>query len=302
MSGFDPGWLALREPFDRAARAEAAHALDIAAFAARLRGRRGPDTALHVLDLGCGTGANLRALAPQLGGAQRWRLVDHDPRLLAVLPGALQGWAGSQGWHAERTGEGGLRIEAPRLSLDLVWQQADLAADHDGLHLHDTDLVTASALLDLVSADWLARWITRSRAAGAALCFALSVDDRLHWQPSDAADDEVHALFRAHQRRDKGFGLALGGAAVDAALPLLAGAGYRCTTAASDWRVDAAQGPAHRAMLAAMVDGIAAAAGEQDRASASRVRAWRDRRHASLAQASEAKLLVGHTDLLAWFD
>ena len=56
------------------------------------------------------------------------------------------------------------------------------------------------------------------------------------------------------------------------------------------------------AMLAAMVDGIASAAGEQDRASASRVRAWRDRRHASLAQASEAKLLVGHTDLLAWFD
>jgi SAM-dependent methyltransferase len=301
MSGFDPDWLALREPFDRAAREAAAHALDIQAFAAGLRHRRGPDAALEVLDLGCGTGANLRALAPQLGGTQRWRLVDHDPQLLAVLPGALQGWAASLGWHAERTGTG-LRIEAPRLRLDIVWQQADLAADLEGLRLDDADLVTASALLDLVSADWLARWIARSRAAGAALCFALSVDDRLRWQPSDAADDEVHALFRAHQRRDKGFGPALGGAAVDAARPLLARAGYRCTTAASDWHVDAAREPAHRAMLAAMVDGIASAASEQDPAAAGRVRAWRDRRHALLAGPSAMGLVVGHTELLAWFD
>lgn len=301
MSGFDADWLALREPFDRAARDAAAQTLDVPAFAARLRRRRGPDAALQVLDLGCGTGANLRALAPQLGGAQCWRLVDHDPQLLAVLPIALQSWALSLGWHAERTGAG-LRIEAPRLSLDVVWQQADLAADLEGLRLDDTDLFTASALLDLVSADWLARWIARSRAAGAALCFALSVDDRLRWRPSDAADDEVHALFRAHQRRDKGFGPALGGAAVDVALPLLARAGYRCATAASDWQVDAAQAPAHRAMLAAMVDGIASAACEQDPAAVSRVRAWRDRRHALLAEPSAMGLVVGHTDLLAWFD
>lgn len=301
MSGFDAGWLALREPFDRSARQAAAHALDIPAFAARLRRRRGPDTALQVLDLGCGTGANLRALAPQLGGAQCWRLVDHDAQLLAVLPGALQGWAASQGWRAQRTGAG-LRIESPQLGLDVVWQQADLAAERDGLSLEAIDLVTASALLDLVSADWLERWITRSRAAAAALCFALSVDDRLRWQPSDAADDEAHALFRSHQRRDKGFGPALGGAAVDAALALLARTGYCCATAASDWHIDAGRGPAHRAMLAAMVDGIASAACEQDPMAAGRVQVWRDRRLALMAGPSGLGLMVGHTELLAWSD
>jgi len=301
MSGFDPDWLALREPFDRAAREAAAPALDIPAFAARLRRRHRGDAALQVLDLGCGTGANLRALAPRLGGAQHWRLVDHDPQLLGVLPGALQRWAASQGWRSERTGAG-LRIEAPRLSLDVVWQQADLAADPEGLSLHDADLVTTSALLDLVSGDWLSRWIARSREAGAALCFALSVDDRLHWQPADAADADVHALFQAHQRRDKGFGPALGGSAVDAALPLLASAGYRCTTAASDWHIDAAQGPAHRAMLAAMVEGIASAACEQNPAAAVRVQAWRDRRQARLAEPSALAMTVGHKDLLAWLD
>lgn len=301
MSGFDPDWLALREPFDRAAREAAAQALDIPAFAAHLRERRGPDAVLRVLDLGCGTGANLRALAPRLGGAQRWRLVDHDPRLLAALPDVLRGWAAAQGWRADGEAEG-LRIEGPALSLDVAWQQADLAGGHDGPHLDGADLVTASALLDLVSADWLARWIARCRVAGAALCFALSVDDRLHWQPSDAVDDEVHALFRAHQRRDKGFGPALGGSAVHAALPMLARAGYCCTTSASDWHVDAAQGPAHRAMLAAMVDGIASAACEQDSKAASRVQAWRDRRQALLDEPSALGLVVGHTDLFAWLD
>jgi SAM-dependent methyltransferase len=299
MSAFDAGWLALREPFDRSARAAAVDTLDIPAFAAHLRRRCGPDTALQVLDLGCGTGANLRALAPQLGGAQCWRLVDHDPQLLEVLPGALQSWAASQGWHTGRTGAG-LRIEGPQLALDVVWQQADLAADQDGPSLDAIDLVTGSALLDLVSADWLERWITRSRAADAALCFALSVDDRLQWQPSDAADDEAHALFMAHQRRDKGFGPALGGAAVDTALALLARAGYRCATAASDWHIDAGRGPAHRAMLAAMVDGIASAACEQDPMAAGRVQAWRDRRLALLGGPSGFGLVVGHTELLAW--
>ena len=301
MSGFDPDWLALREPFDRAAREAAAQALDIPVFAARLRERRGPDAALQVLDLGCGTGANLRALAPQLGGAQRWRLVDHDPRLLAALPDVLRGWADAQGWRADGKAQA-VRIEGPALSLDVAWQQADLAGDHDGLHLDGADLVTASALLDLVSADWLARWIARCRAAGVALYFALSVDDRLHWRPVDVADDEVQAAFRAHQRRDKGFGPALGGSAVHAALPTLARAGYRCTTSASDWHIDAAQGPVHRAMLAAMVDGIASAACEQEPTAASRVRAWRDRREALLAKPPGMGLVVGHTELLAWLD
>lgn len=303
MSGFAPSWLALREPFDRSARDEAAPTLGLPAFAARLRARRGHGAPLQVLDLGCGAGANLRALAPALGGTQHWRLVDHDPRLLATLPDALRNWAAAQGWRAVDTAQG-LAIDGQQgLALAIAWQQADLAQDAQGLRLAGVDLVTASAWLDLVSAQWLGRWVEVCRMAGAALCWSLSVDDRLQWQPPDAADAEVHALFRAHQRRDKGFGPALGGAAVEAALEALRGAGYRCATAASDWRIVAKAGAAHRDMLAAMIDGIAAAACEQAPPAADAVQAWRGRRHASLLHRPSALgLVVGHTELLGWLD
>ena len=64
-AGFSAEWLSLREPFDCAARAAAAAQPQMKAHLARLKSRRRPSS---VLDLACGQGANLRVLAPQLGG------------------------------------------------------------------------------------------------------------------------------------------------------------------------------------------------------------------------------------------
>ena len=72
VSRFDERWLALREPCDHAARS--------GALAARFVEAVGPSPRL--VDLGAGTGSNLRYLAPRLPTAQRWLLVDHDPALL----------------------------------------------------------------------------------------------------------------------------------------------------------------------------------------------------------------------------
>jgi trans-aconitate methyltransferase len=76
MSGFSAEWLALREPADRRARSRALVAELRSVFAGR-------DTAA-VIDLGCGTGSNLRALAASLPRRQSWRLVDRDPALLSA--------------------------------------------------------------------------------------------------------------------------------------------------------------------------------------------------------------------------
>lgn len=303
MSGFDPAWLALREPFDRAARAAAAPQLDWPAFAARLRGGRGPGEAVQVIDLGCGTGASLREVAPRLGGVQHWRLVDHDAQLLDALPTVLSAWATAQGWRAV-PGRDRLHIDGPALSLCVEWQRADLSTAPDAALLAGARLVTASALLDLVSAPWLDALVTQCRAARAAVCWALSVDDRLHWQPADAADAAVHRHFRDHQRRDKGFGAALGGAAPAAAAGAMRRAGYEVSVARSDWQVDGGRSAADRALLREMVDGLAGAAREQAPDDAA-VAPWALRRRAQLAdpaQAATLRLQVGHIDVLGWID
>ena len=270
---FSAAWLQQREPFDTAARDEAAKRLRLAA---RLHAIAPPaGTPWRVIDMGCGTGANLRWLAPRLGGAQEWLVVDHDAALLREWPSTMSG---------------------PGFAADIVRQQANLALDLDSLPWHAAHLVTASALLDLVSASWLQRMVQLAVEARAVLLFTLSVDGRHEWTPPDPMDATVARLFAEHQRRDKGFGPALGARAVTALQRALQHTGYRVFSATSDWWIDGQQGSPATPLQRALVDGIATAACEQGPTSLTMVEAWRQRRH---GLAATGQLRVGHLDLLA---
>ncbi|HEY5308662.1 MAG TPA: hypothetical protein VIK97_09150 [Casimicrobiaceae bacterium] len=296
MSGFSADWLHLREPFDHAARETAAAALGLPGRLAPCR-TRSPGEALAVVDLACGHGANLRALAPSLGGVQHWRLVDHDPALLAAVPEALGEWAHRRGYRFMLEGGAGdeqaIDIAGPDFRAKVACQRVDLVRDLAGLDFGATPLVTASALLDLVSAPWLQALIDKARAARAALLCGLTVDGRTDWNPVDPGDDLVHGHFSQHQRRDKGFGPALGSQAAAIALQQLARAGYETLQTRTDWVIDGAQAPQ---MQFAMVEGMAAAALEQNPAAQDAVRSWKARRGACIGN---SHLRVGHVDIVA---
>lgn len=272
METFDTEWLALREPADRRARDRT--------LPERLRAawrRRGWS---RVVDLGSGTGANLRYLAPRLPSGQRWTLVDHDPR------------------HVDRL----RRLEAPPEVDAVAAVSRDLAAD--GLAVvDDADLVTASALLDLVSESWLAELVNRCVDAACGAYFALTCDGRMRWMTESAAgwrgDDDpddgfVWSVFNRHQRIDKGFGPALGPTAAVSAARLFQEAGYRTWLASSAWRLDAGD----RRLVDQLVEGWAAAAAELRPEHAARVEAWASRRWDALSHGS-FRVTVGHRDLLA---
>ncbi|MGE0430148.1 class I SAM-dependent methyltransferase [Hydrogenophaga sp.] len=290
MSGahFSAAWLRQREPFDSSARDAAARRLQLQARLRALRPPHGSPT--RVIDLACGTGANLRWLAPRLGGPQQWLAVDHDAALLRRWPERLGLAPGAAAFGAP------LRFSGPGFQAGIVRQQMNLASRLDSLPWHAAHLVTASALLDLVSLDWLQRLVAVATAARAALLFTLSVDGRHIWSPADPLDTAVAGLFGAHQHRDKGFGPALGAGAITACRTLLQAAGYRVFSAASDWRLDGETDARALALQRALVDGIAAAATEQSPASAAALRAWRQRRR---ALCHTTRLRVGHVDLLA---
>ena len=174
---FSESWLALRAGFDAAARSRALDDRLSAWSAGRTLATGRP---LAVVDLGAGSGNNRRYLAPRLPAAQAWTLVDADGALLAT---------------------------AARNDPTVAVRQADLAADLEAALPDGTDLVTASALIDLVSAEWLQRLVARVEALGAALLVVLTYDGRTAWQPADPFDARVLVLVNRHQRADKGNGL-----------------------------------------------------------------------------------------------
>lgn len=267
MESFSADWLTLREPVDHAARVEPL----VTTLAGRLGGA---GTSARGVDLAAGTGSNVRYLLPRLPTLTHWTLVDHDAALLAEATARLAA-------HPEARG----RTFAPRRA-DLN----DLAA----LPIDGAALVTASALLDLVSADWMRAFARRCREARVHVLCTLTYDGRLDCDPADALDARVRDLVNAHQRTDKGFGLALGPDATTAAVAAFDAEGFAVTVGDSDWVLDATQAELQRQLIA----GWAGAARDMAPAEHAAIAAWRDRRLAAVASGT-SRLRVGHGDLLA---
>ena len=297
MAGFSSDWLGLREPADTAARNPALIA-SVAAFASTGK-------PLTILDLGAGTGSTLRALAPHLPVPQRWVLVDHDASLVAAGRRVLAAWASSSEVVAEgerpgsagaigapvayeEDGGGDLALRVGGRTVTVAWRQADLARAEWPTLLAGVDLVTASALFDLVSESFIDGFAAAVAQAGAAVYVALDVDGTAEWSPPQADDAAVAAAFRRHQGIDKGFGPALGPAATTVLTRALAAHGYAVRTQKSPWRL----GPDQAALIAELADGWAGAARAAG-LDAAVVGRWLAARRAA------GGCVIGHTDLFA---
>jgi SAM-dependent methyltransferase len=263
MSGFSGQWLALREPYDLRAR----NPTVLDAVAASLE----PLSSVRVVDLACGTGSTLRALSPHLPARQNWKLIDNDLGLLARAK------ATPLAKHAAVTA----------IPLDL---NRDLEAALDG----PVDLVSTSALLDLVSETWLERLAVEIAARSVPLYAALSYNGRIEFTPPDQLDAAIVAAVNLHQRTDKGFGPALGPAATAFAIARFEAFGYSVVHGASDW----ATGPDDLDIQIEILAGWASAARDIGALSLADTAAWLARRRDAVA-AGRSSLLVGHVDFFA---
>lgn len=266
METFDADWLAMREPVDHRSRAEGLIPPLVQAWQTRGWSR--------VLDLGSGTGSNLRYLAPRLPSGQTWVLVDHDPEHVRTLRG----------------------LARPERVRSMMVSHRDLAAQ-DLDEVADADLVTASALLDLTSEGWLKRVVTACVASECGVLCALSYDGRIEWSTGDEHPDDrfVRNTVNVHQTGDKGFGPALGPAGARLAERRFQAAGYRTILQESVWRLVASQ---HRPIVERLIDGWEQAASAVRPEETVRVRRWAAGKRARV-DTGRFSLTVGHQDLLA---
>lgn len=233
-SRFTPDWLALRQDADATARSTRL----LAPLRAHLAAVPRSTERLVIWDLGCGIGSLGRWLAGRLPGPQHWVLYDRDPELLAQAGANMPGTAADGG-----------RVTVETRAGDLTGLRA---ADFAGV-----SLVTASALLDLLTFAQVSALAAAIVEARCPALFALSVVGRVELTPADPLDAAFAAAFNAHQRH----GARLGPDAVTAAAEAFERHGAVVHRSPSPWLL----GPDRAALLGQWLSGWVAAAGEQRR-------------------------------------
>lgn len=257
-------WLALREPADAAARST--ELVDV------LRSSLPRRSVVH--DLGSGSGSMARWLAPRLPGAQHWVLHDRDVELLRLVAAnpPVTAWDGSP----------------------VTWETRSSDITRLGT-IEGADLVTASALLDMLTGDELERLVASCVAARCPVLVALSVVGRVRLDPAHPLDRHVAAAFNAHQRRRVvGSGRLLGPDAAAVAREAFTRAGREVVVRASPWLL----GPARAALAEEWFVGWLEAACEQEPGLRRETRSYAAERLAQ-ARAGELVVTVHHEDLLA---
>ena len=260
-------WLALREPADATARARS-----LVEHLARLSPARGR-WVIH--DLGGGTGAMGRWLAPLLSGPQHWLVHDRDTDLLEVAAANLPGPAA----------DGAAVTVEPTHSDITGLQPGELAG---------AGLITASALLDLLTEDELTGLVTVCAGANCPVLLTMSVVGQVKLAPSEPLDRRVAAAFDAHQRRVTERGRLLGPDAVTLAVEQFQRLGAEVVVRPSPWRL----GFAHAALTAEWFAGWVRAASEQQAELGAETEVY-SRRRLAQAAAGALAVTVGHADLLA---
>jgi hypothetical protein len=246
VSAVSREWLRLREPADAEARS---------GELVELLGRRLGGGPLVIHDLGAGSGAMGRWLAPRLPHPQHWVVHDRDEDLLA------------------------LAVADPPAGVTVEARRSDITRLAPG-ELEGASLVVASALLDMLTADELARMLAACR--GRPLLLAMTVIGRVALDPADPLDERIAAAFDAHQRRDGRLG-------PDA----VAAVGGKVVARLSTWRLDAAHGE----LMTEWFEGWVTAACEREPALAAEAGPYRERR-LEQAAAGELTVTVDHADLL----
>jgi SAM-dependent methyltransferase len=223
MTGeFSESWLGLREPADAAARA--ADLVDLL-----------PGPVRVIRDLGCGTGSLGRWLAPRLPGPQTWIMMDRDPVLLE---------------HAKAN------MPFPAVTVETV------LGDVTGLTAADlagTDLVTCSALLDLLTEEEVGDLAAVCAESRTPALFTLSVAGEVTLDPAEPEDALVEAAFNEHQRRVVDGRRLLGPDAPAAAAQAFEKAGATVVTRRSPWQL----GPEQAGLTGQWLRGWVGAAAEQ---------------------------------------
>jgi SAM-dependent methyltransferase len=292
MSSFSTSWLSLREGADHRSRNSVLQG-QVLKYLEQIGNLK--DAPLRIIDLGSGTGSNLRALAPLICHDQKWTLIDYDQLLLQAAREKLCAWADdTANWKTNNQSNNDSKIPPVTLVknnyvIAVHFLQKDLANDLQSVLSEPADLITAAAFFDLVALDWLEQFC---KVLKTSLYTVLTYNGKEAWQPSDPRDTEILEAFHHHQARDKGFGPAAGPLALNNLELLLKRRGFEVFTGSSPWML----GLNDSALIKELSAGTSNAAAETNFVTHEIAKQWGEQR------AKSSRCEIGHDDLFARYE
>jgi hypothetical protein len=291
MNNFTAEWLALREPVDHRSR-NPKLLESVKAHLQHVESSR--SGAIHIVDLGCGSGSNLRALAPVFNDVQEWTLVDSDPKLLLAAQAALLKWSEDSTIIKSELQRStyeplGTKLILKKHNKEIIvnFHCADLSEEVHLSIMATTDLVTAAAFFDLTSDDWLRKFCN---TLSKPLYATLSYNGNEAWDPQEPSDQSVLQAFHFHQRTDKGFGAAAGPDAASSLINFLLERQFRVDVAESPWVMNELDRP----LMNQLAAGTAVAVKETGLLSITTIEHWLQSKN------NANRCVVGHTDIFAY--
>lgn len=252
---FSPEWLDLREATDHAAR----NLNVLSAVQSHFH-----QDEIFITDIGCGTGSNLRGLAPLLKAkTQYWTLVDYDKNLLTAAKNKLS------------------TFQIADKKLHITYIKADLNKDLTKILTRKTDLLTAAAFFDLTSKNWIEQFAKALAIHKIPFYTILTYDGLEEWTPPHPLDKAVLEAFHQDQKTDKGFGIAAGPHANDTLIQAFKSHNYNTITGKSPWIISE-----NTAFKHALVEGSAKALQNFPE-----IKKWLE------AHLKAEKVIIGHDDL-----
>ncbi|TYC62754.1 glycosyltransferase family 4 protein [Marinobacter sp. BW6] len=272
-SEFESEWLAARESADHRARSKALtdelNQWLLNRYDALPPERHCP---MQIVDIGTGRGSNALFLVPGLQVPQTWLALDQDNALLR---------------------EARQRVDL----LDVPFETRTVQLSPENIEQHlpaEIALITAAALIDLVSESWLKALSQVAVRRDSAMLIVLSYAGHFELSPGHPDDELLQTLVNEHQHGDKGTGAALGPEAPIVLKELLSAEGYRVELAESPWTL----GSEDRALAQMLMQGWTEAAIEQSPKDRDRLAHWLETRSRQLSEAN-LTIVVRHLDLLA---
>lgn len=197
---FDPNWLQERYRFDEEARNKQLEWTCVNQFAFRDH--------LQIVDLGSGTGANLRYYLEQFPQNQSWYCVEEDIALKVPFWEHARQMAIDLDYAIEQEGEL-MKLTKPGHEVLIHFVHGNLLKVDELVDLLRTDLVLANAVFDLFSKEQFATLVQVLSHHSLSMLFTLNYVG-MDFSPSTEADDHYIGQYNAHMQREQAFGRGMG--------------------------------------------------------------------------------------------